>query len=209
MSKVSFDPATMLAPLPVVMVSVGDMEKSNIITIAWTGVINSNPPYTYVSIRKERFSHDIVDENKEFVINLVNEELVRATDFCGVKSGKDIDKFKETGLHKIKGDCVNCPMILESPINLECKVIEKHEYPSHDMFLAEVKNVHVSSEYILPDGKIDYMKMGLVSYVHGEYVPLRKVQTGFFGYSVARKKVLKKRSKIAHDRRVNSKKKHK
>ena len=207
MGKKKFNPATMLAPLPVVMVSSGNMEKSNIITIAWTGVVNSDPPYTYVSIRKERFSHDIVENSGEFVINLVNEDLVKATDFCGVKSGRDVDKFKETGLHKVEGDLVKCPMIEESPINLECKVIEKHEYPSHDMFLAEVVGVHVSDEYILEDGKIDYMKMGLVAYVHGEYVPLRKAQVGFFGYSVARKKVLKKRSKEAHDRRVNRNKK--
>lgn len=206
MNKKSFKPGTLLSPLPVIIATCGDMENSNAITIAWTGIINSEPPYTYVSVRKSRFSHDIIKEKGTFVINLVNENLVKAADFCGVKSGRDVDKFKEMGLHKVEGAVTGCPMIEESPINLECKVIEVHEYPTHDMFVGEIVNVNVNEDVISEDGKIDYTKLGLVSYVHGEYMPLRKAPIGFFGYSVARKKVLKKRNKQAHDRRVNNNK---
>ena len=202
--KRSFKPAEMMSPVPAVMVSCGDMEHSNIITIAWTGIVNSNPPYTYVSVRKSRYSHDMIAGSGEFVINLTTENLARAVDYCGVKSGRDVDKFAETGLTKMACEKVACPMIAESPINLECKVFEIKEYPTHDMFLAEIVAVHVNEDLISDDGKIDYMKAGLITYVHGEYVPLRKTSVGFFGYSVAKKKALKKRSKEEHDRRVKN-----
>lgn len=204
--KRKFKPSDMLSPVPCVMVSCGTMEESNIITIAWTGVVNSEPPYVYISVRKSRYSHDIIEKQGEFVINFGNEETCKAMDYCGVKSGRDVDKFKETGLTKVKGDVVKCPMIAESPANLECKVIEKHEYPSHDMFIAEIINIHVNEDIINEDNKIDFIRANLVSYVHGEYVGHRKTPLGFFGYSIARPRVLKKRSKQAHDRRVKNKK---
>lgn len=207
MAKQSFKPSEMLAPIPVVMVTCGDMEESNIITIAWTGVVNSDPPYVYVSVRKPRYSHHMIKESGEFVINMPNESLARVTDFCGVKSGRDMDKFKETGLTKEKADIVKCPLIKEAPINLECKVIECHEYPSHDMFLAEVVAVHVDDSIIDDDNKINYARAGLVAFAHGEYLGLKKAPLGFFGYSVARPKVLKRRKKDAHDRRVKGNKK--
>ena len=201
-NKVSIKPGEMLAPLPAVMVSVGDMENSNIITIAWTGIVNSEPPYTYVSVRKSRFSHDIIEKTGEFVINLTTEKTAKATDYCGVKSGRDVDKFKETGLTKMPAKKLSCPIIAECPVNLECKVIEKREFPTHDMFLAEIVNVNVSEELFNEKGRIELEKAGLLSYTHGEYFGLKKEPVGFFGFSVAKPKTLKKKSKAAHEKRV-------
>lgn len=200
-----FKPSDMFCPVPSVMVTCGTMENSNIITVAWTGIVNSEPPYVYISVRKSRYSHDIIEKSGEFIINFGTEDTCKQMDYCGVKSGRDVDKFKETGLHKMKGDKVSCPLIVESPVNLECKVIEKHEYPSHDMFLGEIVSIHVNEDIINEDDKIDFLRANLVSYVHGEYMGHRKTPVGFFGYSVARPKILKKRSKEAHDRRVLAK----
>lgn len=205
--KRTFKPSDMLSPVPSVMVTCGNMEESNIITIAWTGVVNSEPPYVYISVRKSRYSHDIIENSGEFVINFGTEDTCKAMDYCGVKSGRDVDKFKETGLHKMKPDIVACPLIAESPVNMECKVIEKYEYPSHDMFVGEIVTIHVNEDIINEDDKIDFVKANLVSYVHGEYLGHRKTPLGFFGYSIARPKVLKKRKKASHDRRVANKKK--
>ena len=196
MSKTSFKPSTMLNPVPVVMVSCGEKNQYNIITIAWCGIINSEPPMTYISVRKSRFSHDILAKNKEFVINLVNEELVQATDYCGVKSGRDIDKFKQTGLTPISADLLKCPMIKESPINIECKVMDIVEYPSHDMFIAEIKKVHVDDELINNSGKILFEKAKLVCYNHGAYFALKALPIGGFGYSVMKPKTKKKKNGI-------------
>ena len=204
--KRSVNPGEMLAPLPAVMVSVGDMEHSNIITVAWTGIVNSDPPYTYVSVRKSRYSHDIIEESGEFVINLTTEATAKATDYCGVKSGRDVDKFKECGLTKMPAEKLACPIIGECPVNIECRVIEKREFGSHDMFLAEIVNVNVSEELFDEKGRIGLDKAGLLAYVHGEYFGLKKAPVGFFGFSVAKPKVLKKRNKAAHDRRVTANK---
>ena len=194
--KKSFAPGTMLNPVPTVMVSCGDsLEKANIITVAWTGTVNSDPPMTYVSIRKSRYSHDIIERNGEFVINLVNKALVRANDFCGVRSGRDVDKFAEQKLTPVAGENVKCPLIGESPVNIECKVIRKIELPSHDMFLAEITAVHVDEKYIDASGKIDFGKMELVAYSHGEYYGLEKERLGTFGYSVMKKKTQVRREK--------------
>ena len=142
----------MTAPLPAVMVSCGDMENSNILTIAWTGIINSHPPITYVSVRKERFSHRIISETGEFVINLTTDDLAGAMDFCGVKSGRDTDKFRHLGLTREQGDVVAAPLIAESPVNLECRVIEVKEFPTHDMFIAEIVSVHIDERFVDENG---------------------------------------------------------
>ena len=179
MSKIEWKPGTMIYPLPAVMVTCGDMENSNIITIGWTGIVNTNPAMTYISVRKERFSHSIIKENMEFVINLTTKDLVRATDYCGVKSGRDIDKFKETGLTK------------ESPVNIECKVVEIKELGSHDMFLAKILAVNIDDKYLDENETFDMQKCGLMAYSHGKYYELGK-QIGKFGYSVAKKKKKRK-----------------
>lgn len=206
MSKKSFNPGAMLNPVPVVMVSCGNEEKSNIITVAWTGIVNSEPPMTYVSVRKERFSHDIIKESGEFVINLVTEDLAFATDYCGVKSGRDTDKFKEMKLTPVAGEKVACPSIKESPVNIECKVREIHEYGSHDMFVADIVNVRVNEDAIDEKGRIRLDRADLVAYNHGEYFGLKRKPLGKFGYSVMKNKTKKK---IAGERRQQSRNKNK
>lgn len=188
MSKRSMKPGTMLNPVPVVMVSCGDNEESNIITIAWTGIVNSEPPMTYVSVRKSRYSHDMISRNKEFVINLTTEKLAKATDFCGVKSGRDIDKFKEAGLTREPAEIIKAPMILESPINLECVVKEIIEYPSHDMFIAEIVKVHGDEELFNQKERLCLEKAKLLCYSHGEYFGMKSTPIGKFGYSVMKPK---------------------
>lgn len=203
MSKINFKPGTMLNPVPAVMVSCGNQEKSNIITVAWTGIVNSEPPMTYVSVRKERFSHDIIKESGEFVINITTEDLAFATDFCGVRSGRDLDKFKEMKLTPVPGEKVSCPVIKESPVNLECKVREIHEYGSHDMFVADIVNVQVNEELLDANGRIRLDQAGLLAYNHGEYFGLKKQPIGKFGYSVMKAKTKKR---LAGERRQRARK---
>ena len=191
--KKSSKPGPLTAPLPAVMVSCGDMENSNIITIAWTGIINSHPPMTYISVMPRRQSHSIISEKREFVINLTTSELAKAMDFCGVRSGRDVDKFDHLGLTREAGDIVSAPMIAESPVNIECKVTDIKEFPSHDMFIAEIVAVHVDEKYVDENGAYDYGSMDLVSFSHGKYYRLRREETGFFGYSVMKPKTAKKR----------------
>ena len=186
-------PGPLTAPLPAVMVSCGDMENSNIITIAWTGIISSHPPMTYISVMPRRQSHSIISEKREFVINLTTSELAKAMDFCGVRSGRDVDKFDHLGLTREAGDIVSAPMIAESPVNIECKVTDIKEFPSHDMFIAEIVAVHVDEKYVDENGAYDYGSMDLVSFSHGKYYRLRREETGFFGYSVMKPKTAKKR----------------
>ena len=193
MSKVELKPGEMLSPIPAVMVSCGDMENSNIITIAWTGIINSKPPMTYVSVRPERYSHDIIEKNKEFVINLVNEDLVFAMDHCGSTSGKNEDKFKEMHLTKAPASKVSCPMIEESPVNIECKVTEVKHLGSHDMYMAEIVAVHASEDLMKESGRLALNEAGLVAYIHGEYFGVKTRRLGTYGYSVMKKKTAKKR----------------
>ena len=200
--KKTMKPATLLMPLPAVMVSCGSLEKPNIITIAWTGIVNSMPPMTYISVRKSRYSHDLIAESGEFVINLTTEALTFATDYCGVKSGREVDKFTEMKLTPLAAGEVSCPMIAESPINLECKVREVHEYPSHDMFVAEIVAVHVDEELIDEKGRFEMEKVGLMAYVHGQYFGIKKQPLGRFGYAVMKPKTKKKNSRAAHQKRV-------
>lgn len=186
MSKVIWKPGTFIYPLPVVMVSCGNIEKSNIITVAWTGIINTDKPMCYISVRKERYSHDIIKKTKEFVINLTNKDLVYATDWCGVKTGAKVDKFKEMKLTKEKAKFVKCPLIKESPVSIECRVKEIRELGSHDMFMAEILSIDADESYIDDKGAFDITKCNLITYANGKYFALGK-QVGKFGYSVAKK----------------------
>ena len=183
MSKVIWKPGTFIYPLPVVMVSCGDTNKSNIITVAWTGIINTDKPMCYISVRKERYSHDIIAKNKEFAINLTNKQLAYATDWCGVKTGAKVDKFKEMKLTKQKAENIKCPLIEESPISIECKVKEIKELGSHHMFIADVLSIDVAEKYIDDKGAFDISKCELIAYANGGYYELDK-KIGKFGYSV-------------------------
>ena len=187
MSKVIWKPGTFIYPLPVVMVSCGNMEKSNIITVAWTGIINTDKPMCYISVRKERYSYEIIKNTKEFVINLTTKNLAYATDWCGVKTGAKVDKFKEMHLTKEKANFVNCPLIKESPVSIECKVKEIKELGSHDMFIAEVLSIDADEKYINEKGAFDISKCDLIAYANGKYFALGK-QVGKFGYSVQKVK---------------------
>lgn len=192
MAKITWKAGTMLYPLPAVMVTSGTMEKANIFTAAWTGIVNSEPAMTYVSIRPERFSHALISKNGEFVINLTNEKLLHAADFCGVRSGKDTDKFEQTGLTKAPCAFVKAPQIEESPISLECRVVEVKRLGSHDLFLAEILAVNVDDSLLDETGRLALEKSDLVAFCHGEY---RKIgaKLGKFGFSVEKKKSRKQR----------------
>ena len=184
MSKEIWKPGNMLYPVPVVLITTSDGKgKDNIITVAWAGTVNSEPPMVSISLRKSRYSHELLSKNGEFVVNLVNKKLVRVTDFIGVKSGRDIDKFKECGLSAIKSQKVSVPSIKESPVNIECKVVNVLELGSHDMFIGEVLSVSVDKEYLNKKGALKMDKMDLVAYNHGEYYTLGDY-LGKFGYSV-------------------------
>ena len=178
----------MLYPLPVVMVSCAlPGERPNIITVAWTGTICSDPAMVSISVRKSRYSHHIIKESGEFVINLTDENLVRAADYCGVKSGKDIDKFKECHLTELKSEKVSAPGIAESPVCIECRVKEIKELGSHDMFIAEVVSVSVDDRYMNKNGKFELADAKPVVYSHGEYYLTGK-KLGGFGFSVKKRK---------------------
>lgn len=186
--KDTWKPGNMLYPLPAVMVSCARAgEKPNIITLAWAGTICSDPVMVSVSIRPERYSYDIIKETGEFVINLTTEELCRATDYCGVRSGRDHDKFKEMKLTPAPASKVSCPIIAESPVNIECKVKEILPLGSHHMFVADVVAVNVSKEYMDAKGKFSLNDSRLMVYSHGEYFALGK-SLGKFGWSVKKEK---------------------
>ena len=188
MSKQSWKPGNMLYPLPVVMVSCNRKgEKPNIVTVAWTGTICSDPAMVSISVRPERYSHDIIEETGEFVINLVTKDLTYATDYCGVRSGRDVDKFKEMNLHKENAKFVKCPMIKESPVSIECKVKEIKELGSHTMFIAEVVAINVDEKYIDEKGAFDISKCDLIAYANGNYMTMGK-KIGKFGFSVRKNK---------------------
>lgn len=199
--KIKIKPGTLLYPLPAVMVTAGNAEKKNIITIAWTGIINSDPAILYISVRKSRYSHAMISENGEFVINLTTEKLARATDFAGVRSGRNIDKAGELGLTLIPGVTNDTPMIAESPINLECKVLEVREYPTHDMFIAEVVDAHISAEFVDENGSYDFGRMNLIAFNHGGYYGLDDQDMGRFGFSVMKEKTKRRKEKEARGAR--------
>ena len=187
MAKQTWKGGNMLYPLPVVMVSMADEEgKTNIITVAWAGTICTNPPMLSISVRPERYSYDILKRTGEFVVNLTTEELAYATDYCGVKSGRDVDKFREMKLHVEKASQVRAPLIAESPVNIECKVRKIEELGSHHMFIADVVAVNVDEAYLNEKNKLELEKSKPIIYSHGEYYGLGNL-LGTFGYSVKKK----------------------
>ena len=187
--KTAFKPGTMIYPLPAVMVSCGDApENYNIITIAWTGTLCSDPPMCYISVRPERHSHDIIQRTGEFVINLTTADLARQTDWCGVRSGKDYNKFREMGLHVEPAQLVKAPLIKESPLNIECQVVEVRPLGSHDMFVAKVVAIDAEEDLIdKSTGQFQLNHAGPLAYSHGKYYALGE-KLGGFGFSVKKKK---------------------
>lgn len=195
MAKQEWKSGNMLYPLPAVMVSVSDGQgKDNIITVAWAGTVCTNPPMVSISVRPERYSYEFLKKTGEFVINLTTEELAYATDYCGVKSGRDVDKFEVLHLTKEKGSFVKAPMIGESPVSIECKVEEIRKLGSHHMFLAKVLAVHAEESYLNEKNKFEFNKSRPLVYSHGEYYGIGK-RLGNFGYSVRKKKKRKTQNK--------------
>lgn len=203
MTKQIWKPGNMLYPLPAVMVSVADREgNANILTVAWTGTVCTNPPLVYISVRPGRYSYHMIKESGEFVINLTTERLTRATDYCGVRSGKDVDKWEVCGLTKGRAVSLDhAPVIQESPVNIECKVRNVQELGSHHMFLAEVTAVQAEEDYMDENGRFDLNRTGLMAYSHGEYLGLGK-KLGTFGYSV-KKASQRKRSSVSQKKETD------
>lgn len=187
MAKQSWKGSTLLAPLPAVLVTSGDMEKSNIITIGWTGILNTQPPKTYISVRKSRYSYEAIDKTGEFVINLTTADMVKKVDYCGIYTGRKVDKFKKCGFTKEEAKEVSPPLIAECPLALECKVTDKIELGTHDMFIADIVATDVDEKLINKDGKLNISKANLMTYAHGEYFALGKKLSGF-GDSAKKKK---------------------
>ena len=178
---------TLLAPVPPALVTVGTMENHNVLTVAWTGILNTIPPKTYISVRKERYSYPMLMQHKEFVINLPSANLVKTVDFCGVRSGKDLNKFKEMNLTPAPAEKISTPLIAECPLHLECKITDSVDLGTHTMFIADIVGMDVADECINKNGKLEIEKCNLLAFAHGEYFTLgRKV--GSFGYSVRKKK---------------------
>ena len=187
MAKQRWRGGALLGPLPPVMVSCGDMDRSNIITIAWTGILCTIPPKTYISVRPSRHSYKIIKETGEFVINLTPAALIKEADFCGVYTGAKVDKFERCKLHKQAASELSCPMIEESPLSIECRVTDIVPLGSHDMFIADIVAVNVDEELIDKDGKLRLDKAHLAAFAHGEYFELGK-RIGEFGFSARKKK---------------------
>ena len=187
MAKVNWKGGTLLAPVPPALVSVGDGERDNLITVAWTGIVCSDPPKTYISVRPERYSYEILKKTGEFVINLPSSHIIRSIDFCGVRSGRNLDKFEACRLTREKSTAVACPSVAESPVSLECRVTDVIPLGSHDMFMADIVAVNVDERYIDEGGKLRIEQCSLATYAHGSYFALGK-KIGSFGYSVKKKK---------------------
>ena len=187
MSKISWKGGALTAPVPPSMVTCGAGEQANIITIAWTGIINTVPPKTYISVRPSRHSYGLIKESGEFVVNLTPARLIRAADYCGVYTGKKVNKFEKCGLHPEPASVVGCPLLAESPLSLECRVTEILPLGSHDMFLADIVAVDVDESLLDTDGKLHLERAGLAAFAHGEYFELGK-KIGTFGFSVRKKK---------------------
>ncbi len=189
MAKIKWKGGALVAPVPPAMITCGNEENknSNIITIAWTGIINTNPPKTYISIRPSRHSYNIIKESREFAINLTTASLVRYADYCGIYTGAKIDKFEKCGLHKETASEISCPIIEESPLSLECKVTDIIPLGTHDMFLADIVAVDIDESLLDNNGKLRLDKAGLAAFAHGEYFALGE-KIGSFGYSVRKKK---------------------
>ena len=187
MAKRTLKSGALLAPLPPTMVTCGNMENSNIITIGWTGILNTIPPKTYISVRPTRHSYNIIKESGEFVINLTPSQLVKEADYCGIYTGKKVDKFEKCKLTKSPATQVSCPVIEECPISIECRVTEVVSLGSHDMFMADILCINVDEELFDKEGKMHFEKANLIAYAHGEYYELGK-KIGKFGFSTNKKK---------------------
>lgn len=193
MAKIAWKPGTMMAPLPPALISCGTLEKPNVMTAAWTGIVCTEPTLVYVSIRPSRYSNELIRQSGEFVINVPTVKLAKAVDLCGVKSGRDTDKFKLAGLTAAICEKIGAPQVAESPVSLECKVKEITSLGSHDVFLAEVVAVDVDEKFINSKQALDLEKAGLLAYAHGFYYALgRKI--GKFGWSVEKKSTKRKRA---------------
>lgn len=194
MAKEKWKGAPLLSPVPPVLVTCGNKDEANIITIGWTGIINTHPPMTYISVRPERHSYNLIKEGGEFAVNLPTKALVKAVDFCGVRSGKELDKFALCNITPEYVDGITPPLIAESPLSLACKVTQVIELGSHHMFLAEISAVHVEQKLINKDGRLDLAKANLVAYAHGEYFALGE-KLGSFGFSVKKQRTKPRRPK--------------
>ena len=186
MAKIKWRGGALTAPVPPCMVSCGTMESSNIITVAWTGIVNTVPPKTYISVRPSRHSYKLIKESGEFVVNLTSAALIKKADYCGIYTGAKVDKFAKCGLHKEAANEVSCPVIAESPLSLECKVTDVIELGTHHMFLADIVAVDVDDSLLDSKGKLCLEKAGLAAYAHGEYFELGK-KIGYFGFSADKK----------------------
>ncbi len=193
MAKRTLKGGALLSPLPPTMVSCGDMENSNIITIGWTGILNTIPPKTYISVRPSRHSYNMIKESGEFVINLTPSQLVKEADYCGIYTGKKVDKFEKCKLTKSPATQVSCPVIEECPISIECRVSEIIPLGSHDMFMADILCINVDEKLFDKEGKMHFEKANLIAYAHGEYYELGK-KIGKFGFSTNKKKKNNKKS---------------
>lgn len=187
MAKIKWRGGTLLSPVPPALVTCSDGERENVLTVAWTGIVNSDPPKTYISVRPSRYSYDIIKKSGVFAINLTTTELVRAADWCGVRSGAKEDKFARCQLERERASEIECPILSRSPLVLECRVTDVIPLGSHDMFLADIVAVDVDEDLVDENGKLHLARAGLVAYSHGEYFELGK-RIGKFGYSVAKKK---------------------
>ncbi len=187
MGRKTFRGGTLLAPLPPALVSCAAGDRTNLITVAWTGIVSTVPPRTYISLRPTRFSHALISESRAFVINLPTAELVRAVDFCGMYTGAKVDKFARCGLHAVPSEAVACPTLAESPLSLECRVFDVLHLGSHDMFLADIVAMTAEERLLSADGKLHLERADLCAYAHGEYFALGK-RIGKFGFSAVKKK---------------------
>ena len=187
MGKIKWRGGALTAPAPPVMVSCGTMEKSNIITVAWTGIINTVPPKTYISVRPSRYSYDLIKESGEFVVNLTTADLIKKADFCGIYTGAKVDKFAKCGFDKEEASEVSCPVIAQSPLSLECKVTDIIELGSHHMFLADIVAVDVDEDLVDAKGKLHLDRAHLAAFAHGEYFELGR-RIGYFGFSADKKR---------------------
>ena len=187
MSKVFWNGGALLAPVPPALVSCGTVEEPNVLTVAWTGIINTKPPMTYISVRPQRYSYNIIKESGEFVINLTTSAMCRTADFCGVKTGAKVNKFEKCGLTPVKAEKINAPLIEQCPVSIECVVKEIKPLGTHDMFISEFVGVDLEEKYIDSKGKLNLQQCGLAAYAHGEYFALGR-KLGDFGFSVRKKK---------------------
>lgn len=187
MSKVFWNGGALLAPVPPALVSCGTVEEPNVLTVAWTGIINTKPPMTYISVRPQRYSYNIIKESGEFVINLTTSAMCRTADFCGVKTGAKVNKFEKCGLTPVKAEKINAPLIEQCPVSIECVVKEIKPLGTHDMFISEIVGIDIEEKYIDSKGKFNLQQCGLAAYAHGEYFALGR-KLGDFGFSVRKKK---------------------